>query len=846
MLAQLAEMLRSPKPSHRVLAAFSVPAGFLLLGRQAIPGGIAGPPPPAPQDLPHGDPNLWVRLASLALASMPGAPEAEATLARAMKSANEPERLLAMLLMMMQREMRPGRGMPLTPVPQSVREALEVSARSGIYAEQTLAASVLSSVRGLDEALAVLAAEAARDPPSAAISEMAARLARHPELRPGNPQETIKRWDQVLDKVLAIPNDAAQTAVVQAAQWQLGLAGADGRHRLMERVLLQARPAAVAAALRQHQAVWAIRNNKLLGPFCQRLDKLFQEGDPESRRQAALALSALVEVLTRMFTLRELGDEAGVGQAKDLLTRMAVWAFEKPETTALGFQLLEAIAPGSRMRPALPLTEAPPELRRVAAAAMGKVKEPAHAAAAARLVSGALRWTVWEGKPLAEVDPGLAQAVQEARRHVMAEGSPSDQVQVLMGLAEGTADAERGPAAVELQRRFQANAVPADLLVPATLALVNNPSRLTPEFMDFALDQLDRQPGNPAWAASLRDLVIAAARTARAQPADRPPWVAKAARLAGARFRDKAAVAHERAAALRMYARTADDGVAAVAAVLRDGQEDQAVRRAAADVLIEIDPATTLFKDLAEPQVFAALPWGLRVALGRSAASATRAPAAQDFVIAFLKSNPEDRQRYEMTQVLHAIQLPETPELREAVEALTKDRFIGHAAQFVLQHRWRRPAVAPQPGPVQPKAIQPDFEKQVAALKDAAWKKEDPIEKHLTWYALKPGVAVVDSQARSVTQQKGLLAAEQVNLSGIAFDARRVWMGAEIGLIAWDRRAKFYSLMAVGGAHLDRPVASLEMKETTLLVTVRLDGDRTETWQYDTAASKWTRAAAQP
>jgi hypothetical protein len=52
--------------------------------------------------------------------------------------------------------------------------------------------------------------------------------------------------------------------------------------------------------------------------------------------------------------------------------------------------------------------------------------------------------------------------------------------------------------------------------------------------------------------------------------------------------------------------------------------------------------------------------------------------------------------------------------------------------------------------------------------------------------------------------------------------------------------------MAVGGAHLDRPVASLEMKETTLLVTVRLDGDRTETWQYDTAASKWTRAAAQP
>ncbi len=142
---------------------------------------------------------------------------------------------------------------------------------------------------------------------------------------------------------------------------------------------------------------------------------------------------------------------------------------------------------------------------------------------------------------------------------------------------------------------------------------------------------------------------------------------------------------------------------------------------------------------------------------------------------------------------------------------------------------------------VAPKArTNEDFKNDIAALKNTVWKKDDPIQKNLAWYALNEGLAIADSQSKEVGHLTELVGETDFVVNGIAFGKDKVWLGTNKGLFAWDRKELFWTRFAVGGTIVDAPVSDLTLSDDGILHVTARDADgRTMLFEYDTRTGSW-------
>jgi hypothetical protein len=135
-----------------------------------------------------------------------------------------------------------------------------------------------------------------------------------------------------------------------------------------------------------------------------------------------------------------------------------------------------------------------------------------------------------------------------------------------------------------------------------------------------------------------------------------------------------------------------------------------------------------------------------------------------------------------------------------------------------------------------------DFNRDLQTLADAL-PREDPIQKYLTWYIEKQGLTIADAENYEVKRYRGLLSYDRVTVSAIAFGELKVWVGTDAGLFAWDRRERYWSLFAVGGKVLDRPVTEMTLRpDGKLVVAVEEAANHSSVHVYDVAAGKWVDA----
>lgn len=157
--------------------------------------------------------------------------------------------------------------------------------------------------------------------------------------------------------------------------------------------------------------------------------------------------------------------------------------------------------------------------------------------------------------------------------------------------------------------------------------------------------------------------------------------------------------------------------------------------------------------------------------------------------------------------------------------------------------KWKLAAWKDPNRPVAPRPIisQADakFGNDMAALKDVVWRKEDPVQKELTWYSLPYGLAVVDTAARTVRRYNELLGEPGLLAGPIAFGPDRVWLGTNKGLFVWNRKNIYWTRVAVGGTLVSLPVTELSLDDSgRLFVGVDQDGKRRK-FEYDTVAATW-------
>jgi hypothetical protein len=128
---------------------------------------------------------------------------------------------------------------------------------------------------------------------------------------------------------------------------------------------------------------------------------------------------------------------------------------------------------------------------------------------------------------------------------------------------------------------------------------------------------------------------------------------------------------------------------------------------------------------------------------------------------------------------------------------------------------------------------------KIKELGPLRWQRDDPVENHLTWYATEKGLALGDTRTAKVQPLK-LLDYDQLAVNAIAFTPDKVWLGTDKGLMAWDRKAQFWSRFAVGGTLLEVPVVALSLTEDgKLRVTVGGAGDAGRAFEYDVKTAKW-------
>mgnify|MGYP006288821249 FL=1 len=140
----------------------------------------------------------------------------------------------------------------------------------------------------------------------------------------------------------------------------------------------------------------------------------------------------------------------------------------------------------------------------------------------------------------------------------------------------------------------------------------------------------------------------------------------------------------------------------------------------------------------------------------------------------------------------------------------------------------------------QARASEEDYRRALAGLKDAAWEKQDPREKTITWFGIDGGVALANQERRQVRVFTDLFGITDLTINAIAFGQKRVWLATSHGLMAYDRKAYFWSRFAPTTAALDWPVRKLQFGDGGVLhVTFGEGGDGQ--YIFRTGEQKWVK-----
>ena len=819
--AAMAELAGSDKPSHQVLGAVGLLVSRSFVGAHAGAGEEA---PPLPVEKMARSERLWPRMVALLLSRSVGDAEADQRLAAALRSDSEPERILALTACMMPAE---------DALPKELNDGIVAAFERPVFAEQALAAQSLCQALPLDDLLVLLREQIERDGDSLSVRTLVSALGSSRELHPGSEEERVERMMKVLDVILGAKNPQIESMFVQHMRYRLAQHVGD-RYPILERLVQQGQPATLRAILADGNLYSHIRRLGMMPVLLKQLGELYAGGDPEERAVVANAFAFVLA--SDPFRV---SNDPNRAAAAELLAKMLAGCFrEGDEDVEAGLALLVGFA-GPGRPPFMQWQEWPPPVDQAALRGLGYVNDEAHGRAAVELLQGLYAWGT------AEYAPALSDAMEEARRNVMQAGTARHQAMVLCGLVRSRDEAERGDAFAELERRLLEGQVPPDLCLPAVRAMSHRADLVSPRFAEDALKRLAAGADQDRFRGALLQLMIGAARRLHDQHeqhgAPLPAWLDEAAQVGWAMANDSARQLSDRRSALRLYAEAArENATERIEALVRAEDQQLVMRVRAAGLLSTAAPATTLYRDLLAQ--YDKLDSSLREALAVSAAQSEQAPQAEGFVIKAVKD--AELEEHARRSIVFRIRLPGTPALRAALEELKNDDRMRHPAESVLR-RWDQEAdrSAPQPPtPVPTRPARQNYERELAQLKDVAWKKQDTVQRHLTWYALKPsGLARADSRARRVTRHGGVLGHEAIVVKDVAFGPKKVWLATDNGLIAWDRELKFWTLVGAGVGVLDAPVEKVEVREGKLRVTVRPEGQEASTWECDTETMKWQR-----
>ena len=163
----------------------------------------------------------------------------------------------------------------------------------------------------------------------------------------------------------------------------------------------------------------------------------------------------------------------------------------------------------------------------------------------------------------------------------------------------------------------------------------------------------------------------------------------------------------------------------------------------------------------------------------------------------------------------------------------------AYVKQFGLKEVQRAAGPTPRTVVRSPAAKALELKRKLNGLKDLKWKKQDTIDKSLTWYALKTGLAIADSADHELRQFKGLLSHDAVEVRGIAFAEREVWLATDKGLISWHRKNEFWTLNTPSLDTMNTPVQSVEIKDGRLIAVFEGEGKAARRFEQDLKMGDW-------
>jgi len=132
------------------------------------------------------------------------------------------------------------------------------------------------------------------------------------------------------------------------------------------------------------------------------------------------------------------------------------------------------------------------------------------------------------------------------------------------------------------------------------------------------------------------------------------------------------------------------------------------------------------------------------------------------------------------------------------------------------------------------------IDEQIARLGKAVWTKKDAADPDLTWIKIEGGLGLADSRRAQVQRFFNFFGYRRFTVNAIAFGKDKVWIGADVGLFAWDRTHRFWTRYAVNAAILEANVSDLKITDKQeLVVAVQPGKGPKATYIYDPADMRW-------
>jgi|GEM_PF-3043890 len=639
-----------------------------------------------------------------------------------------------------------------------------------VFAESALAARAMPRVLSFDELLALFEKEAKRDPRAPSTKLLLAQFSSREDLAPEDAELGIRRQVSLFDTAVE-PNDPGL---------QMYFVDRMKKHKfflenkpLLLCLVYDTDPQVFRSILtkgfmrsRTH-GYWISPVGSVMRAILHRLKTMFDGEDPVARRLAVAALTDLITYDRRAYPGRSdsdpwlktggqfYSDDVFVVGARievmNLIGRMLDQCINRGQTDediASGLTLLQGVVgdsgpmawgtvslahpPDEVLREVFDVTRQPPEgwqalhrakvlppvARKAAIRALDYANDDTHGAQAAAVL-GSLLLQGSRGRLALTIqkDPELLKAMDAARRRIVDEGTPEDQVAVLRGLVASKQEEVARPAVAELEKRILEGNMPAGRRHQTAFLIGNRTEFISSEFKQYLLARIadpNEWPsfrlrlirvvaGCPDQRAPLIDTLkevvaknrwtldfyspvqrlVRGAQTGReGMGGPNASWIRKAAELGRMVALDATKPVWRRGRAMDLYVVAAGRRAAEmIEAALLDETLPTRLRSTAALRLTEVSPATRLFVVLAEK--YDTLPFDVRNSLAGSAIRSPQLTGAEAFAVRFLRDPKMKRQ---IVHRLGSLELPPTPALMAALRDLQADPEIApHVKQAILR-----------------------------------------------------------------------------------------------------------------------------------------------------------------